>query len=257
MRKPVIAANWKMNKTHVEAILFVEALRNLVDAEHLDKVEVVICPPFTAIRSVQTAIDSDGLGFGLGAQDLHWEESGAYTGEVSAQMLRKLHVGYAIVGHSERRQHFGETNETVNKKVKAALAADVVPIVCVGESLEEREAGDTESKVKTQIAEGLEGIKGDRLEATIVAYEPIWAIGTGKNASPEDAQETIAAIRSAISSLDKKVAAKVRIQYGGSVKSSNIAELMAQPDIDGALVGGASLDAGEFAGICRFETESE
>jgi triosephosphate isomerase len=252
-RKPVIAANWKMHKTHFEAIRFVEELRNRLDPQDYDRCEVVVCPPFTALRSVQTTIDGDNLPILLGAQDMHWEEWGAFTGEVSPAMLARLGVRYVIIGHSERRQFFGETDETVNLKVGAALDHGLAPILCVGESLEEREAGETEAKVSGQVRAALKGVKKDRINEIVIAYEPIWAIGTGRTASPKDAQETIWAIREIVRESAGKAADEVRIQYGGSVKAGNIAELMAEPDIDGALVGGASLDAGEFALIVRYE----
>lgn len=251
MRKPVIAANWKMHKTHFESIRFIEELRNRLDPQDYDHSEVVICPPFTAIRSVQTTIDGDDLPLAVGAQDLHWEESGAYTGEVSPMMLAKLNVRYVIVGHSERREYFGETNDTVNRKVKAALAHGLIPIMCVGETLEERESGGTEGKVTDQTRAGLDGVSRDQISSMVIAYEPIWAIGTGRTATTEDAQSTIATIRRVVRELGKEGAESVRIQYGGSVKPGNMAELMAQPDIDGALVGGASLSPDDFALIVR------
>lgn len=253
MRKPVIAANWKMHKTHLEAIHFVEELRNRLDPGVHDRVDVVICPPFTALRSVQTTIDGDDLEMQVGAQDMHWEASGAYTGEISPQMLTKLGVSYVIIGHSERREYFGETNEVVNQKTKAALEHGLIPIMCVGETLEERDAGMTGDKVQTQVAEGLKGIKADKLSGIVVAYEPIWAIGTGKTASSDDAQATISTIRKALAAIAPEAAEEVRIQYGGSVKPGNIDELMGMPDIDGALVGGASLEAEDFARIVQFE----
>lgn len=253
-RKPIMAANWKMYKTHFEAIRFVEELRNRLTAQDYDRAEVVICPPFTAIRSVQTTIDGDDLPMAVGAQDMHWEQSGAYTGEVSPVMLAKLGVRYVIIGHSERREYFGETDENVNRKVKAALDHDLIPIMCVGESLDEREAGATEDKVRRQVRAGLQGVPSDRVGGIVIAYEPIWAIGTGRTASPEDAQATISTIRGVTRELaGPEPAGAVRIQYGGSVKAGNIADLMAQPDIDGALVGGGSLDPQEFALIVRYE----
>lgn len=253
MRKPVIAANWKMNKSHIEAMHFVESLRNRLDAEAYDRTTIVLCPPFTAIRSVQTTIDGDDLEIAIGAQDVYWEEAGAYTGEVSAQMLVKLGVGYVIVGHSERRELFGETDSDVNRKVKAALVNALVPIMCVGETLEEREAGETEAKVSGQVKAGLDGLKPEQVEGIVLAYEPIWAIGTGRNATPEDAQATVSQIRAVVGQVaGGQAAERVRIQYGGSVKAGNIDALMSQPDIDGALVGGASLDPEEFARIVRF-----
>ena len=252
MRKPVIAANWKMNKTHFEAIRFIEELRNRLDPQDYDHSEIVICPPFTAIRSVQTTIDGDDLPLLLGAQDVHWEESGAYTGEVSPEMLNKLGVRYVIIGHSERREFFEETDETVNKKVVAAFRHSLIPIMCVGESLEERESGVTDEKVSSQVSAGIKGLSPDQLQTLVIAYEPIWAIGTGRNASPEEAQETIAMIRQTVGKTGRGAENALRIQYGGSVKAGNMSSFMAQPDIDGALVGGASLAADEFALVVRY-----
>jgi triosephosphate isomerase len=251
-RRPVFAANWKMNKTHFEAIRFVEELRNRLDPQDYERSEVVICPPFTSIRSVQTTIDGDDLPLLLGAQDVFWEDSGAYTGEISPAMLAKLGVRYVIIGHSERREYFGETDEDVNKKIRAAYKHELRPIMCVGETLEEREGGETESKVASQVRAGVKGLSTQQLESLVVAYEPIWAIGTGRNASPEDAQSTIAMIRNSLAETGKGSERLVRIQYGGSVKPGNIAAFMTQPDIDGALVGGASLAADDFAMIVRF-----
>lgn len=252
MRKPVIAANWKMNKTHLEAIHFIEALRNHLEPSVYDRVDIVICPPFTALRSVQTTIDGDDLELLLGAQDMHWETSGAFTGEVSPQMLTKLGVSHVIVGHSERREFFGETDEVVNRKVQAALGSGLTPIMCVGETLQTRDEGMTENWVGNQVENGLAGLKTEQVAGLIIAYEPIWAIGTGRTASKEDAQNTIHHIREVVGKLHPAAAQDVRIQYGGSVKSANISELMEQPDIDGALVGGASLDAEEFSRIVSF-----
>jgi len=253
VRRPIIAANWKMHKTHLEAMHFVESLRNRLDPLDYERVEVVVCPPFTALRTVQTAVEGADLEVGLGAQNMHWAASGAYTGEVSAPMLLKLAVTYVIIGHSERREYFSETDEWVNRKVKAAFDHDLLPIMCVGETLAEREAGGTEAKVEGQVLAGLAGVPKDRLASLVIAYEPIWAIGTGRNAYPEDAQATISLIRATVRSLAGEVADEVRIQYGGSVKAGNIAGFMAQPDIDGALVGGASLDPDEFALIVRYD----
>jgi triosephosphate isomerase len=241
-----------MNLTHLEAIAIVQKLAYSID--HPRGVEVSIHPPFTALRSVQTLIDADDIPIALGAQDVYWEAKGAYTGEISPGMLAKLNVSYVIVGHSERRQFFAETDETVNKKVKAVLAATMVPIMCVGETLEDRDAGETEEKVVGQLRAGLDGLAGQDVSKIVIAYEPIWAIGTGRTASPEDAQAVCAAIRSALGAdHGRDVASVVRIQYGGSVNPGNIAGLMAQPDIDGALVGGASLDPAEFAQIVTFQ----
>jgi triosephosphate isomerase len=249
----LISANWKMNHNHFEAIQCVQKLAYLVTKDDLEHVDVSIHPPFTDIRSVQTVIDADKLLFAVGAQHCHWEDKGAFTGEVSPLFLAKLNVQYVIVGHSERRQLFGETDEDVAKKLVSIQRNSMTPIVCVGETLEEREAGDTETKVIGQIRAAFDGLKADRIASLVVAYEPIWAIGTGRTATSDDAQQVCAAIRGCITDLAGKDAADaVRIQYGGSVKSSNIAELISQPDIDGALVGGASLDPDEFVAIARF-----
>jgi triosephosphate isomerase len=253
-RRPVIAANWKMYKTHLESIQDVQKLSYLVDAGDAERVEVVICPPFTALRSVQTVIESDRLPFALGAQNCHFEDKGAYTGEVSPAMLSALKCAFVIVGHSERRQHFGETDEVVAKKVRAVYANGMTPILCVGESLEERDAGRTEEKVTSQVRAGLLGLDAARAGSLVIAYEPIWAIGTGRNAEPTDAGEVIRLIRETLASLySKEVAAAVRVQYGGSVKAGNIRGFMAHPEIDGALVGGASLDPEEFALILKYQ----
>ena len=252
-RKPIIAANWKMHHDHFRAIQFTQKLSYLLDKKDYDAADVVVCPPFTDLRSVQTTLESDRIPISLGAQNCHWEEKGAFTGEVSPQMLEKLHVSYVIVGHSERRELFGETDDTANRKVRAVLAHGMTPILCVGETLEEREAGATEGKVLGQVAAGFAGVKREAVAGCVVAYEPIWAIGTGRVASPEDAESTIAVIRGAVAEAAGADAAEaVRIQYGGSVKPGNIAELMARPGIDGALVGGASLDPEDFARIVRF-----
>jgi triosephosphate isomerase (TIM) len=252
MRKPLISGNWKMNHNHFEAIQTVQKLAYLVGKDELEVADVSIHAPFTDIRSVQTVIDSDKLGFLLGAQHCHFEDKGAYTGEVSPVFLSKLGVKYVIVGHSERREIFGETDEIVNLKVMAILKHEMLPILCVGESLDEREAGATEAKVLGQVRVGLAAVKAAAVASMVIAYEPIWAIGTGRTATSDDAQQVCAAIRRCVAEMyDAATAAEVRIQYGGSVKSSNIAELMAQPDIDGALVGGASLDADEFARIAK------
>jgi triosephosphate isomerase len=244
-RRPIMAGNWKMHHTHLEAIQVVQKLGYRLEPPDYDRCDVVVCPAFTALRSVQMVIDADRLPMRLGAQDTHWEEQGAYTGEVSPVMLAKLDVTYVIVGHSERRQYFGESDEMVNRKVKAVLAHAMTPIMCVGETLEEREAGETEAKVSRQVQGGLEGVPAEQVGGLVIAYEPIWAIGTGRNATPEDANETIGTIRS-------MVAGSVRIQYGGSVKPGNIGAIMAMPEIDGALVGGASLNPDDFAHIVRW-----
>ncbi|HYU92391.1 MAG TPA: triose-phosphate isomerase [Actinomycetota bacterium] len=252
-RRPIIAANWKMHKTHLEAIRDVQKLSYLLDRADADRVEVVICPAFTALRAVQTLIDSDRLPYGLGAQNVHHEEKGAFTGEVSPPMLQALKCGYVIVGHSERRQLFGETDEVVNKKVRSVFSHAMVPILCVGESLGEREAGATEEKVVGQVRRDLQGVAAGDAARLVIAYEPIWAIGTGRNAEPADAGQVVGLIRETLSSVySKDVADAVRVQYGGSVKAGNIRDFMAHPEIDGALVGGASLDPEEFALIVKY-----
>jgi triosephosphate isomerase (TIM) len=251
-RRPLIAGNWKMHKTHLEGVQLTQKLAWALSSEDTDAVEVVVCPPFTALRSVGTLIEGDKLPIGLGAQDCHPEPQGAFTGEVSAPMLAKLGCAYVIVGHSERRQHFGETDELVNRKAKAVLGAGMRPIVCVGETLEQREAGQTAAVVEGQVRGSLAGLRGEQVAGLVVAYEPVWAIGTGRAATADDAQETIALVRGTVADLAGRSAAEeLRIQYGGSVKAGNAEELAAKPDVDGALVGGASLDADEFALIVK------
>lgn len=251
-RKPLIAGNWKMFKTHLDAIRLVQGLAHELAAHDFSKVEVVVCPPFTALRTVQTLIDSDRYEFGLGAQNMHFESEGAFTGEVAPGMLKSLDVDYVILGHSERRELFGETDDGVNAKVKAAFGNELTPIVCVGETESERESGATESKVEGQVFAALQGVKPDNAVRMVIAYEPIWAIGTGKTATPDDAQATIAFIRKVVAqAAGQEIADAIRILYGGSVKSGNAAALMGQTDIDGALVGGASLEAQEFAAIVK------
>jgi len=252
-RRPLISGNWKMNNNHFEAIQSVQKLHYLVPKETFDEVDVSIHPPFTDIRSVQTVIETDDLGLQIGAQHCHWEDGGAFTGEVSPAFLAKLNVVYVIAGHSERRELFGETDEMVNKKVAAIQAHGMVPIMCVGETLDDREAGQTEAKVLGQVEAGLAGRTNERIASLVLAYEPIWAIGTGRTATADDAQAVCAAIRVKIAEIaDHETAEAVRVQYGGSVKAGNAAELMAQPDVDGALVGGASLDPDEFARLIQF-----
>jgi triosephosphate isomerase len=250
-RRPVIAGNWKMHKNHLEAVQLTQKVAWALSSDDTEAVEVVVCPPFTALRSVGTLIEGDKLAFGLGAQNCHPEPEGAYTGEVSAPMLAKLGCAYVIVGHSERRQYFGETDELVNRKARAVLANGMTPIVCVGESLEQREAGQTAEVVRAQVRGSLAGLSAQQVGGLVIAYEPVWAIGTGRAATAHDAQETIALVRGTVAELAGGVADTVRIQYGGSVKAGNIEELMAQADVDGALVGGASLDADEFALIVK------
>lgn len=249
MRKPIIAGNWKMNKTVGEAQDLVRALKGKV--ANVTDVEIVVAPVFTALSAVAKAIK--GSSIKLSAQDMYWEAEGAFTGEVSPLMLKDVGCEYVIIGHSERRTYFSETNETVNKKVKAAHAHSLKPIVCVGERLEERESGITKDVVKDHVVNGLAGISEEQMLSTVIAYEPVWAIGTGKTATPEQAQEVHGFIRGLLAEIySSGVAEAVRISYGGSVKPSNIAQLMAQPDIDGGLIGGASLDADSFAQIVKF-----
>jgi len=252
-RKPIIAGNWKSNLNHLEAIGLVQKLHYNLRPQDYDAVEVVVCPPFTSLRSVQTLIDGDRIPMGLGAQNCHWEDKGAYTGEIAPPMLSRLKVSYVIVGHSERRALFGETDEIVNKKAKAVIANEMTPIVCVGETLDQREAGTTEAVVSTQVKGSLAGIPADTVATLVVAYEPVWAIGTGRTAQPSDASTVIAWIRRTVGEMAGQPAADgVRIQYGGSVNAGNIAAIMAEKGVDGALVGGASLDAEEFALIVRY-----
>ena len=251
-RTPLISGNWKMNLNHFEAIQTVQKLAYLVAKDDLATAEVSIHPPFTDIRSVQTVLDSDKIGFALGAQHCHFDDKGAFTGEVSPVFLAKLGVKYVICGHSERREIFGETDDMINKKVAAILQHGMTPIMCVGETLAEREAGSTEEKVLGQVKAGLAGRSAQQVASMVIAYEPIWAIGTGVTASSGDAQAVIGAIRAEISSLvGAKAAQGVRIQYGGSVKPTNARELMSQPDVDGALVGGASLEVRSFSDIVK------
>ncbi|MGA1389452.1 MAG: triose-phosphate isomerase [Ilumatobacteraceae bacterium] len=253
VRKPLISGNWKMNLNHFEAIQTVQKLAYLLTKDDFAAVDVSVHPPFTDIRSIQTILDADEMKIVLGAQHCHWEDKGAFTGEVSPIFLAKLAVEYIIVGHSERRELFGETDEQVAKKISAILRHKMTPIVCVGETLEARQQGRTAEKVLGQVRAALAGRTADVVAGLVIAYEPIWAIGTGMTASAGDAQAVIGAIRAEVSSLvGAKAAQGVRIQYGGSVKASNIAEIMAQPDVDGALVGGASLEPAEFARIVQY-----
>lgn len=252
MRKNLIAGNWKMNTNHLEAIQMVQKLSYRLDHSDYQRVDVVVCPPFTSLRSVQTVIEADHMPIQLGAQNVHWADNGAYTGEISPGMLSKVSVSYVIVGHSERRELFGETDADVNKKVKAVLAADMTPILCVGETEGEREAGVTEEKVGGQVRLGLEGLSGEQIAGLVVAYEPIWAIGTGKTASDDDAGAMAAFIRGTIADIGGDAAESTRILYGGSMNPGNVAGLMAKRDIDGGLVGGASLDPDTFASVIRY-----
>ena len=251
-RRPLISGNGKMHHNHFEAIQFVQKFAYLIGKDELEHVDVSLHPPFTDIRSVQTVLESDKLGYSLGAQNCHWDDAGAFTGEVSPVFLAKLNVDYVITGHSERRELFGETDEMVNRKLHAILRHGMTPILCCGETLAEREAGETTAKVLGQIRAGLDATTPDQVAALVVAYEPIWAIGTGRTATADDAQQVCGEIRRCVAEVaGADAAAAVRIQYGGSVKGANIAELIAQPDIDGALVGGASLDPDAFAAIVR------
>jgi triosephosphate isomerase len=253
MRRPIISGNWKMNLNHFEAIQTVQKLVYLIPKDVHEQVEVTVHPPFTDIRSVQTVIAADDLPLVLGAQHCHWEDAGAFTGEVSPLFLAKLEVEYVICGHSERRELFGETDDMVTRKVAAIQRHGMTPIMCVGESLQEREAGDTEVKVLAQVRTGLDGRTAEQVASLVIAYEPIWAIGTGRTATADDAQAVCQAIRNTVAAqFGAASAASVRIQYGGSVKAGTTEELMAQPDVDGALVGGASLDPDEFSRIVAF-----
>ena len=250
-RKPFLAGNWKMNLDRKQAVELARALRDALTPEVLAERDVAVFPPFVYLDEIVRALS--GSGIKVGAQNLCDEKNGAFTGEVSAEMLVDVGATSVLVGHSERRQLFGESDEFVNAKVRAVLANGMLPILCCGETLEERQAGDTQAKVDGQVRAGLEGVGAAKAEHCVVAYEPIWAIGTGHNATPDDASDTIGHIRATLRDLYGDVAAKIRIQYGGSVKPGNIAELMAMPEIDGALVGGASLDPDDFAGVVRFE----
>jgi triosephosphate isomerase (TIM) len=249
-RKPLISGNWKMNHTHLDAIAVVQKLGfRLIRADY-EATDVSIHPAFTALRSVQTLLDADRIPISLGAQNVYWEDKGAYTGEVSPVMLAKLNVRYVIVGHSERRRLFGETDAAANAKVHAVVDAGMIPILCVGETLDQREAGETEDHVLGQVTAGLARLAPEAVAAAVVAYEPLWAIGTGRTATPEDAQEVCAVIRSAVGAdFGEGVGEALRIQYGGSVDADSAGPLLAMPDIDGALVGGASLDADKFAAV--------
>jgi triosephosphate isomerase len=252
-RTPLISGNWKMHHNHFEAIQCVQKLSYRLTADDYNAVDVSVHPPFTDLRSIQTLTEADDIPVQLGAQNCHWEESGAFTGEVSAPMLAKLNVVYVIVGHSERRELFGETDDDVNKKAKAVLKHGMTPILCVGETLDERENDMAEAKVEGQVTEGLAGLKAEQVASMVIAYEPIWAIGTGRTATADDAQAMCAFIRTTVTAkYGADAGAAVRVQYGGSVKPGNAAELMSQPDIDGALVGGASLDPDDFARLVQY-----
>jgi triosephosphate isomerase (TIM) len=255
IRTPLMAGNWKMNLNHQEAVVTVQKLAwTLSDKRHdFGKVEVVVVPPFTDLRSVQTLVDGDRLSIRYGAQDVSVHDNGAYTGEISAAMLSKLGCSYVVVGHSERRQYHAETDAIVNAKAHRALAAGMTPIVCVGEGLEIRQAGNHVQHCMSQVDGSLAGFTAEQVAGLVIAYEPVWAIGTGEVATPDDAQEVCSAIRAQVREVHGDAAADaVRIQYGGSVKASNVGGIMAQVDVDGCLVGGASLQVDEFGGICRF-----
>jgi triosephosphate isomerase (TIM) len=250
MRKPIIAGNWKMHKTAGEGATLVQELNALTNA--VNDVEIVVCPPFTALTAI--AAVTAGTNIGLGAQNMHWEDKGAFTGEIAPGMLKDIGCTHVIIGHSERRQYFAETDQTVNNKLKAALKAGLKPIMCVGETLVDRESNATERVVGVQVKGGLEGLSADQVAGLVIAYEPIWAIGTGRTASADDANTVCAFIRRTVAEMfGKDSADSVRIQYGGSVKPDNVAELMAKPDIDGALVGGASLEAESFSKLVKFK----
>ncbi|HEX6301172.1 MAG TPA: triose-phosphate isomerase [Acidimicrobiia bacterium] len=252
-RTPLIVGNWKMNANHLEAIQMVQKLSYRLEAEDYERVEVVVAPPFTSLRSIQVVTEQDRIPIGLGAQNVHWADSGAFTGEISPPMLAKLAVRHVIVGHSERREHFGETDEMVNKKAKAVIGAGMAAIVCVGETLEQREAGEAETVVSSQLNGALRGLslaEGSRLA---IAYEPVWAIGSGRTALPDDAGLIAGLIREQLrETVNSEVGEQVRILYGGSVNPVNIKDFMAKTNIDGALVGGASLDPDQFAAIVRY-----
>ncbi|GHG28535.1 MULTISPECIES: triose-phosphate isomerase [Amycolatopsis] len=250
-RKPFIAGNWKMNQNHLEAIALVQKIAFALPEKYYAKVDVAVLPPFTDIRSVQTLVDGDKLSLTYGAQDLAPQDSGAYTGDISGPMLAKLGCKFVTVGHSERREYHAESDELVNKKVKAALKHGITPILCIGEKLEVREVGEHIHHTTTQLIEGLKGLKAEQVKDVVIAYEPVWAIGTGKVASSADAEEVCKAIRATLQEkYGDEVASSVRVLYGGSVKSGNIGELVACENIDGALVGGASLDGEEFTKLC-------
>jgi triosephosphate isomerase len=253
MRKPLIAGNWKMNLNHLEAIAVTQKLSYSLDDKDFDAVDVLVIPPFTDIRSVQTLIDGDRLRLVYGAQDLSPDASGAFTGDISGSMLHKLGCSYVLVGHSERRAIHAESDELCNRKIKAALANELAPILCIGEELAVREAGEQVDHVLAQLRGALKNLHKPDLKKVVFAYEPVWAIGTGKTATPEDAQEVCAAIRAELAKIGSdEIAQAARILYGGSVKSANILEIMKQDDVDGVLVGGASLDPEEFARIAKF-----
>ncbi len=252
MRKNMMAGNWKMHANHLEAIQMVQKLSYRLDPADYERVEVVVCPPFTSLRSVQTVIEADHLAIRLGAQNCDWHDEGPFTGEIAPPMLSKLSVRYVIVGHSERRQLFGETDEIVNQKTKAVLGNDMTPIVCVGETEAERDAGEAEAKVAVQVQAAIAGLDPEVVASLVVAYEPIWAIGTGRTASADDAGAMCTFVREQIRDTANSAADSTRILYGGSVNPGNVSGLMAKKDIDGGLVGGASLDPDTFASVIRY-----
>ena len=247
MRKPIVAGNWKMNKTRAEATALIAGIK--AEVAGINAADIVVCVPFTDLDVAGQAVK--GTNIALGAQNMHWADKGAFTGEISAAMLKELGVTYVIIGHSERRQYFGETDVTVNKRTKTALVAGLKPMVCVGETLAEREAGQMTQVVERQVRAGLAGLSGADWDKLVIAYEPVWAIGTGKTAPTAQAQEVHAFIRKLLGELAGAAAAQIRIQYGGSMKPDNAKDLMSQPDIDGGLIGGASLEAKSFADIVR------
>ena len=252
-RRPLIAGNWKMNLNHLEAIAVTQKLAYSLEDRDFDAVDVAVIPPFTDLRSVQTLVDGDRLRLSYGAQDISPEKSGAFTGDISGSMLKKLDCTYVVVGHSERRAVHQESDELVNRKLRAVLDNEMIPIFCIGEELSVRESGGHVEFVLNQVRNGLAGFHKPELKKIVFAYEPVWAIGTGKTATPEDAQEVCSAIRNELTKIaNEEIAANARILYGGSVKSANIVDIMRQPDVDGALVGGASLEPEEFARICKF-----
>ena len=252
-RRPLIAGNWKMNLNHLEAIAVTQKLAYSLEDRDFEAVDVAIMPPFTDIRSVQTLVDGDRLRISYGAQDISPEKSGAFTGDISGSMLKKLDCTYVIVGHSERRAIHSESDEQINRKSRAVIENEMTPILCIGEELSIRESGNHVEHVLVQLRAGLKGFHKPELKKFVFAYEPVWAIGTGKTATPEDAQEVCAAIRAELKKIGSdEIGENARILYGGSVKSANIVDIMRQPDVDGALVGGASLDPEEFARICKF-----
>ncbi|GBR76636.1 triosephosphate isomerase [Candidatus Termititenax persephonae] len=249
MRKPIMAGNWKLNKNHLETLAFIDEITPVLSG--VGDVDIVICPPFTSLN-VATA-RTKGTNIKIGAQDLFWEKSGAYTGEISGEMLKVLGCDYVIIGHSERRQYFGETNQTINKKIFAAFASGLIPIVCVGETWQERSAGQVEQVLSAQIREGLQGLNAEYHGKIVIAYEPVWAIGTGQTATPAQANEAHVLLRKLLGEIFAETAQDIRIQYGGSVKPENVRELMAQSDIDGALIGGAALKAASFEKLVKFK----